>query len=52
MCKKRRYKDKISAMFALASCRKEDAKGNRQEKRIYFCNICNAYHLTSKDKMK
>lgn len=30
-CKKRKYKDKISAMFALLKCRKESEFGNRHE---------------------
>ena len=51
MCKKIKYKDKISAMFALASC-KHAKKGNRQEHRIYYCNVCKCYHLTSKNKIK
>lgn len=47
-CKKRKYKDKISAMFALSQCRKQDAVGNRQELRVYFCPVCKHWHLTSK----
>ena len=50
MCKKIKYKDKISAMFALASC-KHAKKGNRQEHRIYYCSICKCYHLTSKNNL-
>jgi hypothetical protein len=46
-CKKIKYKDKIAAMLALASCR-HDKKGKRQEHRIYYCDICECYHLTSK----
>lgn len=46
-CSKIKYKDKISAMFALASC-KHSKKGKRQERRIYYCYICKCYHLTSK----
>jgi hypothetical protein len=49
-CSKIKYKDKISAMFALASC-KHSKKGKRQERRIYYCNICKCYHLTSKSKL-
>lgn len=49
-CKKRKYKDKLSAMFALSQTKKN---GNynplRNEKRMYFCSECNAWHLTSKD---
>lgn len=49
MCKKKRYKDKLEAMFALSQARKHRRKGhNRREKRFYFCKECNCYHLTSK----
>lgn len=48
MCKKRKYKDKIAALFALSQCLRQNAKGNRHECRVYFCNKCNSYHLTSK----
>ena len=47
MCNKIKYKDKISAMLALASC-KHSRKGKRQEHRIYYCSVCKCYHLTSK----
>lgn len=47
-CSKRRYKDKIAAMFALSQCRKQTAYGNRQEKRVYYCPACKCFHLTSK----
>lgn len=47
-CCKRRYKDKIAAMFALSQCRKQTATGNRQEQRVYYCSKCKCYHLTSK----
>ena len=45
-CTKRKYKDKLSAMFALSQTNKHTAKSNRQECRFYFCNICSSYHLT------
>lgn len=52
-CNKRKYKDRIAAMFALASCYKSGNKGGfRFEKRIYFCKECNAYHLTSNGRSK
>ena len=51
MCNKIKYKDKISAMLALASC-KHSRKGKRREHRIYYCEICKCYHLTSKNKKK
>ena len=46
-CKKKNYKDKISVMLALASC-KHNSKGKRQEIRYYYCPICQSYHLTKK----
>lgn len=50
MCNKKRYKDKISAMFALSQCRRVGkTKSKRNECRIYFCNKCKCYHLTSKE---
>lgn len=52
-CHKRKYKDKIAAMLALMSCNKSGLKGrSRFENRIYFCEECNAYHLTSNGKSK
>lgn len=46
VCKKKKYKDKLAAMFALSQCKKGD--GIRQETRYYYCNICKAWHLTKK----
>ena len=50
-CSKVKYRDKISAMFALSQCKKV---GNynpiRNECRIYFCHKCNSYHLTSQKR--
>lgn len=46
MCKKRKFKDKISAMLALAQC-KNAKSGRRQETRFYYCKECHAWHLTS-----
>lgn len=47
-CTKRKFKDKIAALFALSQCRARNKKGNRQEKRIYYCDMCHTWHLTSK----
>lgn len=47
-CTKRKYKDKISVMFALSQCNKHSAKSNRQECRFYWCDKCKSYHLTKK----
>lgn len=48
-CNKKKY-DKIGAMIALASCQKSGRFGNskRNECRLYYCDICKSYHLTSK----
>ena len=49
MCNKKKYKDKISVMFALSQCKRVGrSKGKRNECRFYFCDECKAYHLTSK----
>ena len=53
MCKKKKYNNELSAMFALSQtkyCGKFNPK--RNEKRIYFCNKCKAWHLTSQEKLK
>ena len=50
-CGKTRYPDKIGAMLALAQC-KHAKKGRRRETRIYWCPMCNAYHLTKQAKRK
>ena len=50
MCNKKKY-DYIGALFALSQCKKH-GKYNplRNEIRIYFCNRCKSYHLTSEVK--
>lgn len=48
MCKKRKYKDKISAMFALSQCRRYTKVTEKLESRVYYCNKCKMWHLTSK----
>lgn len=50
-CHKIKYRDKIAATMALISCWKKvyrKADWSRREKRIYYCNECKAWHLTSK----
>ncbi len=49
MCNKERY-DKKSALSALNHCRKERGKKYRNECRIYYCELCNAHHLTSMEE--
>ena len=48
MCNKIKY-DKIGAMFALSQTMKSKSH-KRMEKRIYYCNECKAWHLTSENK--
>lgn len=52
-CHKKKYKDKLSAMFALSQCKKfGNFISKRNECRIYYCKECSAYHLTSKKAAK
>lgn len=49
MCEKKKYKDKIAAMMALIQClysRNRHHNWKRQEKRVYYCKECKAWHLT------
>ena len=49
-CSKKRL-DKIKAMLIIANATKVSKKGfNRKEKRYYWCDECNCYHTTSKNK--
>ena len=47
-CNKKKF-DKIGAMLALAKANKLASGGNfnRREHRIYYCEHCKAWHLTS-----
>lgn len=49
-CNKVVYKDKIKAMFTLSQLNLAGRKGNpnRREKRIYYCDKCKGWHITSK----
>lgn len=50
-CHKKKY-DKLGAMFALSQCKYfGNFKSKRNECRIYFCQECKCYHLTSKKKI-
>ena len=50
-CQKIRYKDKISAMFALSQCRRKIGKVTEKlEVRCYYCDNCHGWHLTSKKR--
>lgn len=49
-CKKKRYKDRLDALFALSQCRKQSSPSCRQESRIYHCPHCGGFHLTSQKR--
>lgn len=44
---KRRYRDRVGAMIALASTQRAKSS-DREEKRVYRCGHCFGWHLTSK----
>lgn len=44
---KLRYKDRIAALLALADTSRS-ASGKREETRVYHCDKCHGWHLTSK----
>ena len=47
-CKKRKF-DKIAAMLVIANAQRSRLS-KRQERRIYWCDDCNAYHVTSQEE--
>lgn len=47
-CRKRRYRDRVGALVALASCLRSDgSRRSKLEKRVYHCPRCRGWHLTS-----
>jgi hypothetical protein len=48
-CSKRRYRDRIAALLALASVqRKDGSRRPKTEQRAYRCPDCHGWHLTSR----
>ena len=47
-CKKKKF-DKLSAQIALMKAKSRNT-WKRMEIRIYYCDICHAWHLTSNPK--
>lgn len=47
------YKKKEDAEYALYMCKKQQMEGTaiRNEKHIYFCKLCQEFHLTSHDQL-
>lgn len=49
-CGKRRYRDELAAKLALATVQRQDkTKRPKTEARVYRCDQCKAWHLTSKE---
>lgn len=47
-CVKVRYRDRIAAQLALAKIERQDKAGRpKTESRIYRCERCGSWHLTS-----
>lgn len=47
-CGKRRYRDRIAALLALASTTTNNkTRSAKDEKRVYHCHLCKGWHLTS-----
>lgn len=46
VCTKRRFPTFTAAFSALVAT-KRSLNGNRQERRVYLCSDCHAFHLTS-----
>jgi epoxyqueuosine reductase QueG len=50
---KTRYRDAIAAKLALAStARRDGSRRSKLESRVYRCDQCKGWHLTSKGKRK
>lgn len=47
MCNKRKYRDKISAMFALSQCRRYTKVTEKLESRYYYCRNSYPYRQYS-----
>ena len=48
-CRKRRYRDRIAALLALAGTGRRK-RTRKQETRAYRCPACKGWHLTSQPK--
>ena len=50
-CRKRRYRDRVAALLALATtAKRKHARNPKQEARAYRCPHCKGWHLTSQPK--
>lgn len=51
LCKKRKYRDEITAKIALSKVRSQDKSWrSKLECRAYKCPSCHKWHLTSMEK--
>lgn len=51
--RRRRYRDKVDALLALASTgSKRHTRREKEEKRAYECPACGGYHLTSQPEKR
>lgn len=48
MCSKKKF-SKIEAITCLNKDTRERRRSFRREKRVYYCETCNCWHLTSQD---
>lgn len=49
VCKKRKYRDRVAALLALAIVRQQDSpRRPKVEARAYRCPDCGRWHLTSR----
>ena len=44
---KSRFPNRVEAMIALSETTRPTAKSNRSEQRIYLCQMCAGWHMTS-----
>ena len=52
-CTKTRYRDRIAALLVLAQIQNQDkASRPKQEARVYFCDDCRGWHLTSRKRWR
>lgn len=51
-CGKREYFGQAEADRAMLGIRTHDRTNTRHEIRSYYCNMCDSWHLTSKEKRK
>lgn len=52
-CQKVKYRDRIAALLAMASVKRQDkSHRSKVEARAYFCAKCRGWHLTSQKRTR